>query len=148
MLIGLIAILPFANAQDSGSGAPPSLPANTTDQPDLAREATEQLMHKYSLDAAQAAKMYTIQTRKQHNLTEIANLKTSNPPLYFQKLKSIQKGTLASIQRLLTTTEQLNLFRETQAEQRRLRAEKQRALKAEGVGPLEIEAALTDIYFE
>lgn len=135
-------------AQVGGAGAPPSAKKDTSEQIEKARELTQQISQKYTLDAGQSAKMYSIQTRKLRNLAEIALLKTSNPSLYFHKMKSIQKGTQASIRRMLTTTEQQNLFQETQAEQRRLRAEKQAELQATGATQLEIEAALADIYLE
>jgi len=143
--LGLLASS-FAGAQSTDDATPPIETA--TDAPDPAREAAARLTEKYTLDAEQATEVYTIQLRKQQNLAEIESLKTQNPPLYFNKLKSIQRGTQASIRRVLKTQAQQDLFQKTLAEQRRLRAEKQRELQAKGLSPLAIEEAVLDIYFE
>jgi len=124
------------------------LPAAYSQTADPAREAAEQLVRKYALDSKQADKAHTIQVRKQRNLAEIEALKTSDPVLYHAKMESIQKGTHASIRRMLTTPTQRELFQQTQSEQRRLRAEKRLAMEAQGASDLVIEAAVLAIYIE
>ncbi|MBK9336506.1 MAG: hypothetical protein IPM98_07905 [Lewinellaceae bacterium] len=115
---------------------------------DPAREAADVLAKKYSLDAVQAENMYTVQVRKQKNLTEIVGLQASDPALYHAKLASVQQGTLASIRRVLTTKAQRDLFQQTQSEQRRLRGEKRREMEAQGDDPFAMEAAVLAIYME
>lgn len=131
-LFFLLALLPVAYSQTA----------------DPAREAAEQLVRKYALDSKQADKAHTIQARKQRNLADIEALKTGDPALYYAKMESIQKGTQASIRRMLATPAQRELFQQTQSEQRRLRAEKRLAMAAQGASDLAIEAALLAIYLE
>jgi len=115
---------------------------------DSARESADRLVHKYGLDAEQAEKVYAIQVRKQKNLSEIEALATNDPTLYRAKLASIQQGTQASIGRLLRGPEQRKLYRQTQAEQRLLRAEKRQELEARGASAAELDTALLGIYIE
>ncbi len=146
VLLSFCAALPLAYTQ-SPESMPPAAPVKDAG-PDPAREATDLLIEKYSLDVDQAAKMYTIQQRKQQNLAEIQGFKQSNPALFRNKLQSIQRGTQASIRRLLRTQIQKEQFQQAQSEQRRLRAEKRRELLAQDVAPEDIELALLDIYIE
>jgi len=115
---------------------------------DPAREAADQLIRKYGLDAKQAEKAYTIQVRKLKNLSEIEGFAAGDAALYCAKKASIQQGTQASIGRLLTTKTQRELYRETLSEQRKLRAEKRLVMEAAGETTTAIEAALLDIYLE
>lgn len=140
----------IACAQSTEEAAtPPADPTNPeADTADPAREAAAQLTEKYTLDADQTADVYTIQLRKQRNLAEILPLKAQNRPVYLNKLNSIQRGTQASIRRLLKTDAQRDLFQQSMADQRRLRAEKMRELQAKGVSALAIEEAVLEIYFE
>ncbi|TNE54644.1 MAG: hypothetical protein EP344_14125 [Bacteroidetes bacterium] len=144
LLLLCLAIPALALAQS----APPVNPGSDTGQGDLAREATEILVQKYTLDTEQSAAMYAIQSRKQRNLMEIGPYETSNPALYRSKLNSVQRGTQASIRRLLNTPAQEKLFQQTLAEQRRLRGEKRKELLQDGATPAEVDAALLDIYLE
>jgi hypothetical protein len=147
LFLGLL-FTSFAYAQSAEDAATPAEADRVAEIPDSVREAAARLVEKYSLDADQAIEALTIQVRKQRNLAEIAPLKQSNSPQYFNKLKSVQRGTQASIRRLLKTPEQRDLFQKTQVEQRYLRAEKQQALQAEGLSALAIEEAVLAIYFE
>jgi hypothetical protein len=113
-----------------------------------ARLATDALTEKYGLDAGQQAGMYTVQERKQRNLAEIEALQTADPERYRIKLQSVQKGTLNSIDRLLSTPEQKQLFRKTQMDVRTQRAEKRRELQRSGVPAQEIERQLLLLYTE
>lgn len=124
----------------------PASPVAAT--PDQAREATEMLRQKYRLDQAQTQKMYTIQQRKFRNLAEIEPLKTSNPALYASKTSSIQRGTQASIRRMLNTAAQWDLYNQTQTEQRLQRQAKADALEAQGADRASIEAAMLSVYLE
>lgn len=129
------------------SQSAPAQPAASSNDP-AARAATDALVAKYNLNADQAKQMYTIQARKQRNLAQIADLKTSDPALYQTKMKSVQTGTLASIRRILKTKEQVDLFEKTKVEVRNQRAIKQKELMGKGAKKAEIEAALLDIYAE
>ncbi|MCC6463254.1 MAG: hypothetical protein IT260_22485 [Saprospiraceae bacterium] len=115
---------------------------------DPARLATEALQRKYQLDQAQTQTMYTIQRRKFRNLAEIEPLKAGNPALYTSKTSSIQRGTQASIRRMLNTPAQWELYNQTQAEQRIQRQAKAEALKAQGADQASIDAAVLSIYLE
>lgn len=113
-----------------------------------AREATDKLITKYTLNADQAKGMYTIQQRKLRNLGEIAPLQTSNRTLYLSKLENLQKGTLSSIRRLLRTKEQVDLYNKTQADTRILRATKRKELTSKNLSKDDLQAALLEVYAE
>lgn len=113
-----------------------------------AQAATELLTTKYTLTPDQAKQMYTIQLRKQRNLSEIESLKTSDPAKYNAKIASIQNGTTGSIKRLLKNKDQQKLFQQTQAEVRKLKAQKRKELVSKGASKAEIDAALNLIYVE
>ena len=63
-------------------------------------------------------------------------------------MRSIQKGTLASIQRLLDTDAQRDIFKNTQSEIRTLQAQKRKEMSSQGATEEAVEIALLDIYFE
>lgn len=132
------------NAQKIESTAPTTATANDEET----RKATESLTAKYSLTADQAKQMYTIQVRKGKNLAQIAALQNTEPVLYRAKTQNVQKGTLASIRRILRTKEQVELYQKTQAELRVLRNKKQKELAAKKASKEEIEMALLEIYAE
>lgn len=113
-----------------------------------AQKATNALAEKYTLTEAQRAKMYTVQLRKLKNEAQIASLKTSDPAKYQLKKDALQKGTLGSIQRLLSTKEQMELFKRTQSDVRTQKSAKRKELMMQSASPTEIKAALTDIYQE
>lgn len=120
--------------------------SNTDDQE--ARTMTETLTAKYHLTADQAKQMYTIQVRKKNNLAQIEGLQASNPALYRAKMQNVQKGTLASIRRILQTKDQVDLYQKTQSEVRVLRNQKQKELVAQKASNEAIETALMAIYAE
>ncbi len=142
LLLFVVSIVSQASAQQASSVTPN--PAHET----AARAATEPLVAKYQLDADQAKQMYTIQLRKQRNSAEIQPLQAGNPALYRAKVQSIQKGTLASIRRILHTKEQVDLYQKTQISVRTQQADKRKAMMAQKTPKEEIEAALLDIYSE
>jgi hypothetical protein len=134
---------PVLNAQKTETTAAPTA---TNDQE--IRKATEALTAKYQLNADQAKQMYTIQARKAKNLAQIESLKSSDPALYRAKAQNVQKGTLANIQRILNTKDQVGLYRKTQSETRVLRNKKQKELVGKSASKEAIENALLDIYAE
>lgn len=113
-----------------------------------ARQATEKLAAKYSLNADQAKQMYGIQTRKLRNLAEIERLRTENPAQFRAKLESIQRNTLVAIRRILRTKAQVGIFKKTQDEVRLLRATKRKELAQKGATKEAADAALLEIYAE
>lgn len=143
----LLGVSAWLSAQ-SPKAAAPANPSTGNTESDSARILTEQLRLKYDLDADQVSGMYDIQKRKLRNLADIEALKTSNPALHNNKRQSIQRGTQASIRRLLDTPGQKELFQQTQAEQRRLRAEKRRELSEKNTPQAMLEAAVLDVYLE
>ncbi len=142
LLLAFLHILPLA-AQSSESAAPTAATRNPE-----AVAATEALTKKYALTADQAKQMYQIQVRKLRNQAEVEALRTTNPSLYQSKRQSLQKGTLASIRRLLHTKEQVQLYQKTQVEVRTLRAAKRKELMVQNAPKETVEAALLDIYAE
>ena len=122
--------------------------ANTSANDAAAREATDKLVAKYTLNADQSKTAYTIQQRKLRNLGEIASLQSTNRSLYLSKLESIQKGTLASIRRMLRTKEQVELYNKTQADVRNQRAMKRKELASQRPAKDDLQAALLEIYAE
>jgi len=133
------------SAQDVKSKPPAATPpANDA----AAREATDKLVAKYTLNADQAKEMFTIQKRKLRNLDQIASLQTSNRSLYLSKLESLQKSTLASIRRVLRSKEQVELYNKTQADVRTQRAAKRKELAAQKLPKDDLQAILLEIYAE
>ncbi len=86
-----------------------------------ASEDTQLLVKMFNLDAKQSQQMLVIQQRKYRNLAEIESLKTSNPDVYAKKIQAIDYGTDASVRRLLNK-EQMRLYRNNQAAERKKRA--------------------------
>ena len=128
--------------------AKPPVGATSSPNDAIAREATDKLVAKYTLNADQAKEMYTIQQRKLRNLGEIASLESSNRSLYLSKLESLQKGTLSSIRRVLRTKEQVELYDKTQVEVRTQRSVKRKELTAKNLSKDDMQAALLEIYAE
>ena len=144
--LALFVITTAAAVAQDVKALPPS--GNATADDAVAREATDKLVAKYTLNADQAKEMFTIQKRKQRNLGEIASLQTSNRSLYLSKLESVQKGTLGSIRRLLRTKEQVDLYNKTQTEVRTQRAAKRKELTPKNLPKDDLQAALLAIYAE
>ncbi|MFN0034740.1 MAG: hypothetical protein ACKVUS_06730 [Saprospiraceae bacterium] len=132
------------NAQEVES-APPIV---TSSHDQDVRKATEALTAKYDLSADQAKQMYTIQVRKKKNMAQIAALHASDPALYRAKAQNVQKGTLASIRRILQSKAQVDIYHKTQTETRMLRNKKQKEMGAKKASKEEIETALLAIYEE
>lgn len=143
LLLFVVAMACQVSAQHASSAAAPSAADETT-----AREATDRLTTKYHLDADQVKQMYTIQLRKLRNAAEIAPLKSSNAALYHAKVQSLQKGTLASIRRIMHTKEQVDLYQKTQTGVRIQQSDKRKQLMLQQASKEEIETALLDIYSE
>lgn len=138
-------------AQSSKVSAPSPATSKPTISPDreaVARTTTDQLAAKYTLNADQAKQMYTVQVRKQRTLAQLENIRTSQPDVWRAKMKSLQKGTLASIRHLLHTKEQVDIYNNTQKETRIRQAEKRKAMMMEKASAEAIETAMLDIYAE
>ncbi|MCW5923287.1 MAG: hypothetical protein KIS77_13155 [Saprospiraceae bacterium] len=125
---------------------PPAGAASANDA--VAREATDKLVTKYTLNADQAKEMYGVQQRKLRNLEEIAPLQSSNRSQYLSKLENVQKGTLGSIRRILRTKEQVDLYNKTQSEVRVQRANLRKELTPKNLSKDDLQAALLEIYAE
>jgi len=122
--------------------------SNTVSSDQEIRRATEALTAKYKLNADQAKQMYTIQLRKAKNMAQIAAFQNSDPALYRAKMQNVQKGTLASIRRILNTKAQVDLYQKTQADLRVLRTKKQKELSTKKASKEAVEIALLAIYAE
>ncbi|MBL7781460.1 MAG: hypothetical protein JNM22_09615 [Saprospiraceae bacterium] len=142
LLLFVVAMACQVTAQNASSAAP------RTGDETTAREATDRLAAKYKLDADQAKQMYTIQMRKLRNAAEIAPLQSTDAALYRTKVQNLQKGTLASIRRILHTKEQVDLYQKTQISVRTQQSDKRKEMMLNGAGKEAIEAALLDIYSE
>lgn len=112
------------------------------------RKATEALVSKYSLNADQAKQVYTILQRKERNMAEISAFQTSDMALYLAKWANVQKGTWASLRRVLNTREQVEIYQKTQSDIRGQRSAKRKQLAAEKNSKDNIEAAILAIYAE
>lgn len=145
-VLALFFMTAAAVTAQNAEAKPPSTTTSANDA--AAREATDKLMVKYSLNADQAKEMYTIQQRKQRNFGQIASLQATNRGLYLSKLESLQKGTLSSIRRILRTKEQVDLYNKTQADVRTQRAAKRKELASQNPAKDDLQAALLDIYAE
>jgi preprotein translocase subunit SecF len=142
-LLLLVLSVHALNAQDTKTTAAPMA---TNDQE--IRKATEALTAKYQLNADQAKQMYTIQARKAKNLAQIESMKSSDPALYRSKALNVQKGTLANIQRILNTKDQVALYKITQSDLRVQRNKKQKEMVGKNASREAIENALLAIYAE
>lgn len=149
-LLALALFLTLGSASALAQKVEAQSPSDKNDSPTdvVAREAADKLSTKYSLNADQAKEMYTVQQRKQRNLGQIAALEASNRSLYLSKLESLQKGTLASIRRILRTKEQVDLYQKTQAEVRTQRAAKRKELTGKNLSKEDMQAAVLEIYAE
>lgn len=147
-LIALTAAATAQNTEAKPAKAMPPANGSTAANEATAREATEKLVAKYTLNADQGKEMYTIQLRKLRNLDSFAALQTSNRSLYLSKLESLQKGTLSSIRRLLRTKEQVELYQKTQSEVRSQRAVKRKELTVKNASKEDMQAAMLEIYSE
>ena len=105
------------------------------------QEETAALVALYKLDEAQAEKMLVIQQRRFRNLAEIETLKSKDEVMYLQKMKSIRKGTEASIKRMLNT-EQLSILNTQIAERRKLESDLVKEMRLKGASKEEIQLAL------
>ncbi len=113
-----------------------------------ARALTEQLTAKYGLNGDQTEKMYKIQLRKLKNTPAVEALKATDEAQYHKKRKSLQKGTLGSIQLLLNSEAQRAIYKKTQATVRQQKATKRKELLKSGKTASQIENELLDIYQE
>lgn len=135
-----------AQNKSKGSAAPQNL-VSTSDAA-IAREATDKLTAKYQLSPEQSKTMYDIQTRKLRNIAQLQPIKQSDPATYRGKMQSIQKGTLNSIERLLTTPAQKDLFQQNKVDIRTRQADKRKELTIQGASKEAIEDAMLEIYSE
>lgn len=133
-------------AQKIEAKPPSDNTASATDA--AARQATDSLVTKYTLNADQAKQMYAIQQRKQRNLAEIEPMKTNDHKQYLAKLESLQRGTLASIRRILQTKEQVEGYEKTQTAVQTQRAAKRKELVGKDLSKEDVQAALLEIYKE
>ena len=106
-----------------------------------AQEATETMTSLYSLDETQVEQMMVIQQRRFRNLAEIESLKNTDEKLYRIKMRSIRKGTEASIKRILKP-EQMPTFNAQVAERRKKESELVKEMKLKGASKEEIQTAL------
>ena len=146
LLFSLILLLLGGASLQAQKTEAPAAPTSTNDVE--IRKATEALTAKYQLNADQAKQMYTIQVRKAKNLAQIESLKSSDPALYRAKVQNVQKGTLANIQRILTTKDQVALYKKTQSDLRVQRNKRQKELVGNKASKEAIENTLLDIYAE
>ena len=109
-----------------------------------AQEATAKLKETYRLDAAQAAKMETIQVQKQKNLDETEKYKNTNEALYVRKRQAISTGTNASIERMLNK-EQMKTFRMQQSAIRLARAKKTEEFRTSKASELQKQIILLEL---
>jgi hypothetical protein len=140
-------VLPILMLLLAGSVQAQNTPAQTADDA-VARTATDVLVKKYTLNADQAKQMYTVQVRKQRNLSQIESLKTTNPAKFRSKLQGVQQGTLSNIRGVLNTKAQVDLYKSTQGKVRLLQADKRKELMVKKSSKEEIDAALLEIYAE
>ena len=109
-----------------------------------AQQATEQLQEFYQFNAEQKQKVQTIQERRFRNMAEIAPLQNSQIDIYIKKRQAIERGTEASIKRILTSS-QLELFNTKIVEKRKLRNVKTKEWYREGLSQQEIQLRLLEI---
>lgn len=104
-------------------------------------QETSKLVTLYQLDKKQAKEMKVIQERKFNNLEQIASLKTSNNELYTQKRIAIDKGTDASIRKMLNK-DQMAIYNSQKLEQRKEQAALIKKMKQEGASKEDIQKAI------
>jgi hypothetical protein len=109
-----------------------------------ALQSAEALAPRFQLDEAQRAKLYRIQTRRYSDLELIAANKASDPALYLDQLKAVEKGSDFSIE-LMLREDQLPLFRAYALEKRTRRSEKAQAMLKQGVPIQQVEIAMYEL---
>ncbi len=112
-----------------------------------AQLATDKLVQTFSLDSHQASEMLKIQERQVRNWSEIEPLKTSNPPLFAQKIKSMQYANEQSFRRLLND-EQEKILNQKLSELRSKKAALYKQLKGANAPQHEIEAKMLALDIE
>lgn len=137
----------FSNAQslETAENKEAAIP---TESDVATRKATEVLVAKYHLNADQAKQMFRVVQRKARNMNEIAAFQTTDVALYHLKWSNVQKGTWASIRRILNTKEQVDIYQKTQSDIRGLRNAKRKELIAQKLSNEAVEAAVLAIYAE
>ncbi len=146
LLLTFLSVFAYTTQAQNKAAAPQSAPVQIDEA--AARAATEKLTAKYQLTPDQQKTMLEIQMRKQRNLAQLEPIKASQPDVYRSKMQGIQKGTLNSIDRLLTTEEQRKLFNNTKVDTRTRQAEKRKELTMQGASKEAIEDAMLEIYAE
>ena len=144
--LSLLLTLFMGQLLSAQSGSP--APTHAAQADPAVRTATEALVAKYTLNADQAKQVYQIQQRKNRNMAEIAAFKSSDLALYQAKLLNVQKGAWTSLRQVLNTKEQVDIYRKTQAELRRLRNAKRQELTAQKAPREVVESAVLAIYAE
>ena len=109
-----------------------------------AREMTGVLAQLYSLDEDQTATMLNIQIRKYKDIGVVAPIRNQDQQLYVRKMKAISSGANASIERMLTKSQQA-IFRQEAIDLRMRQAEMARQLQEQGIAPKDIELALVEM---
>jgi hypothetical protein len=112
---------------------------------ETARAATEKMVTKFQLDAAQTAKMEQVQQQKIANLAAIEPLKSSNPTKFRAKMKNLHEGSRGSLAIILNTKEQKEMYRKMLVEIREQKAVVSNNLTAKKASKSEIETALLDV---
>lgn len=105
------------------------------------RQATEERVRHFQLDAQQEKAMYEIQRQRLLNLAAIAKLQANDYETYLRKKRAIRLYAEAATRRLLSPEQQERFAADLRARERR-RAALLAELKARGAGRAEREAAL------
>ena len=109
-----------------------------------ARELTDLMTEKFSLDKEQQAKMLTIQERNLRNLASIEDLKKSNPLLHIEKMRALKIGTDASIEMILNE-DQRAITRQDKMTFRKKKSELYSSLKSQGASQQKIDLEIAKL---
>jgi len=107
-------------------------------------QATQEYAVIFGLQEGQLQQMYQIQETRFRNLADIEVLKTTNEPLYRQKLVNIRNGMEGAIDRMLSP-EQRPVLQQIRADRRRAQAAKVRELEQAGASKEAIQQAILEM---
>lgn len=109
-----------------------------------AQQLTDKLSEKYKLTKKQQADMLVVQERNLRNLSEIEDLKQTNPAKHIEKMRALKIGMDGSIEKILNE-EQRPLFHQDKAAFRKQKSILYSELKSKGASQNQIEFKIAEL---
>jgi len=110
-------------------------------------ERTAEIKELLTLDDEQEAAVLKIQKRKFSQVTEVSNLKQTDPYKYYKKLQSIYEGNEIAIQRILRK-DQLKAYHAQRITLRNQKAQLVKKMKEANASQLDIDEAVRRLEYD